>query len=368
MVFIIKLSVNGDIEETNIYSKKMENYTLEKFKTKINEDELEELHHWELEKKKILKLFGKNKGDKKDENIHKLPISEFEYNFYGDLYLCLLDNGKYNSLDIEIFENIYNALYLTIMDNEEENELSEEDTIFSDNSIIISDDEEDDFNIDNYGDVSSEEESEDELKKIAKKPKKKKIIKSKEVDNKDVLYNESEVLELKNPTRKKTLDILLSLIEEKEKYIDYFKDLERVIFNYTIESCVTKNIVPTWNNIFTTVYINKARSLYTNLNPDSYLKNKRLMIRLKKKEFTPQQLINMSYQELFPENWKELIDEKYRRDKVLYETKKEAMTDQFLCRRCKSRETCYYEVQTRSADEAMTIFITCLNCGNRWKN
>ena len=48
--------------------------------------------------------------------------------------------------------------------------------------------------------------------------------------------------------------------------------------------------------------------------------------------------------------------------------KKEAMTDQFECKRCKSRETAYYEVQTRSADEPMTIFITCLNCGNRWKN
>ena len=365
MVSIIKLSVNGDIEEINIYSKKMEIYTFEKFKTKINDD-FEELHHWDLEKKKVLKLFGRNKGDKKEENIHKLPISEFEYNFYGDLYICLLDNEKYVSLDIEIFENIYNALYLTIMDNEEENELSEEENIFSDG--IISDEEEEEFNIDNYGDVSSDEESEDESKKIVKKPKKKRIIKSKEVDNKDILYIESEVIELKNCKRQKTLEILLSLIEDKEKYLDYFKDLERVIFNYTIETSVKKNIVPSWNHIFTTIYINKVRSLYTNLNPNSYLKNKRLLLRLLKKEFTPEQLINMSYQELFPENWKELIDEKYRRNKVLYETKKEAMTDQFLCKRCKSRKTCYYEVQTRSADEAMTIFITCLNCGNRWKN
>ena len=76
----------------------------------------------------------------------------------------------------------------------------------------------------------------------------------------------------------------------------------------------------------------------------------------------------MTVQETFPEHWKHLIDEKYRKNKVLYETKKEAMTDQFKCRKCGSRETCYYEMQTRSADEPMTIFITCLNCGNRWKN
>ena len=43
------------------------------------------------------------------------------------------------------------------------------------------------------------------------------------------------------------------------------------------------------------------------------------------------------------------------------------MTDAFKCRKCGSRSTSYYEVQTRSADEPMTQFITCLNCGNRWK-
>lgn len=39
----------------------------------------------------------------------------------------------------------------------------------------------------------------------------------------------------------------------------------------------------------------------------------------------------------------------------------------FVCRRCKSKKTTYYEMQTRSADEPMTIFVTCLNCENRWR-
>jgi transcription elongation factor S-II len=367
MVFIIKLSINGDIEEVNIFTKAGENYDFENFKSKINNEEkdFEELYQWELEKKKVLKLFGKNNGEKKDENIHQLPISDIEYNYFGDLFLCLIDNEKYSSLDIEIFENIYNALYLNFMDNDEETDDEEEENIFSDDNIASEDEEE--LNIDNYGDnsESSENDSEDESKKPIKKTKKKKLIKTKEVDNKDIIYEEKEVTELKNITRIKTLEIFLSLLENKE---GYFRDLERNLFNYTINTCIEKNIVPSWNSIFTQVYINKARSLYTNLAPDSYVKNKRLLARLEKNEFTPEKLVNMSYQELFPENWKELIDEKYRRDKVLFESKKEAMTDQFQCKRCKGRETCYYEVQTRSADEPMTIFITCLNCGNRWKN
>ena len=56
-----------------------------------------------------------------------------------------------------------------------------------------------------------------------------------------------------------------------------------------------------------------------------------------------------------------------RKDKLKYELKPEAMTDVFKCRKCGSRSCSYYEIQTRSADEPMTQFINCLNCGNRWR-
>ena len=39
----------------------------------------------------------------------------------------------------------------------------------------------------------------------------------------------------------------------------------------------------------------------------------------------------------------------------------------FRCGRCKSYKTTYYQMQTRSADEPMTVFITCHACDNRWK-
>jgi len=40
---------------------------------------------------------------------------------------------------------------------------------------------------------------------------------------------------------------------------------------------------------------------------------------------------------------------------------------QFPCGKCKSLDTAYFQMQTRSADEPMTTFVTCRNCGNRWK-
>ena len=42
-------------------------------------------------------------------------------------------------------------------------------------------------------------------------------------------------------------------------------------------------------------------------------------------------------------------------------------TDQYQCGRCHKRLCTYYQLQTRSADEPMTTFVTCLNCGKRWK-
>lgn len=44
-----------------------------------------------------------------------------------------------------------------------------------------------------------------------------------------------------------------------------------------------------------------------------------------------------------------------------------AETDQFKCNRCQQRRCKYYQMQTRSADEPMTTFVTCVNCGNRWR-
>ncbi|KAF9412869.1 RNA polymerase II elongation factor [Podila epigama] len=45
----------------------------------------------------------------------------------------------------------------------------------------------------------------------------------------------------------------------------------------------------------------------------------------------------------------------------------QAETDMFKCGKCKGRKTRYYQMQTRSADEPMTTFVTCITCNNRWK-
>ena len=39
----------------------------------------------------------------------------------------------------------------------------------------------------------------------------------------------------------------------------------------------------------------------------------------------------------------------------------------YRCRNCGGKRTIQHEQQTRSADEPMTLFITCVDCKNTWK-
>ncbi|KAJ9539815.1 hypothetical protein OSB04_026321 [Centaurea solstitialis] len=59
------------------------------------------------------------------------------------------------------------------------------------------------------------------------------------------------------------------------------------------------------------------------------------------------------------------------KEKALFDCERagapKATTDQFKCGRCQKRKCTYYQLQTRSADEPMTTFVTCVNCDNHWK-
>ena len=46
---------------------------------------------------------------------------------------------------------------------------------------------------------------------------------------------------------------------------------------------------------------------------------------------------------------------------------KMAVSGMFQCGKCKNWKCTYTQAQTRSADEPMTTFVTCIVCNNRWK-
>jgi len=150
--------------------------------------------------------------------------------------------------------------------------------------------------------------------------------------------------------------------------ISLSRKIEKSIYNYIIRLSKEKNIKRSWSNpIFTNLYNTKVISMYYNMKEDSYIHNRSFMNRIKSNEIDAEEVGGLSVYDIYPDNWKELLNVKSKRDKVKYELKPEAMTNLFKCNKCQSRETSYYEVQTRSADEPMTQFITCLQCNNRWK-
>ncbi len=145
-------------------------------------------------------------------------------------------------------------------------------------------------------------------------------------------------------------------------------ELEQGIFIATLEEAVKKHIFAHWKNpLFTEIHHYRQYKLFSNLHPKSPVNNKRLLMRMKEGELKMMDLARLEDMELFPENWKRLQDQQLVREQKLLEGKAAAATDMFKCGRCGKRETTYYELQTRSADEPMTIFITCVNCGKKWK-
>ena len=153
---------------------------------------------------------------------------------------------------------------------------------------------------------------------------------------------------------------MFELIGEQNEKISI--NLEKAIFNYAIKEATQKKIIKKWENpYFKQLYIDRLRTIINNLkNPD-------ILQQLKSEEIKPNTLAFMTHQEMNPQRWSTLLQQKIKRDASKFNVNIEASTDMFTCKKCKSKKCTYYELQTRSIDEPMTKFIRCLVCDNRWR-
>jgi DNA-directed RNA polymerase subunit M/transcription elongation factor TFIIS len=145
-------------------------------------------------------------------------------------------------------------------------------------------------------------------------------------------------------------------------------DLERGIYNHSVQTATRRDVRCVWENPeFQTIYSIALRRTVTNLDATSYVGNTRLIERLRDGEFAPHDVAFMTYSDLYPEKWHDLQERAVKREAKMLSVDKSMATDMFKCSRCGKRECTYYEMQTRSADEPMTQFIRCLNCGKQWR-
>jgi len=149
-------------------------------------------------------------------------------------------------------------------------------------------------------------------------------------------------------------------INEKLNNEKHSSNLEKGIFNYALKEADQRKIVKKWDNKhFVQIYLDRLRSIYTNLNDN-------IIEQINSETIKAHVIAFMTHQELNPEKWTTLIEAKSKRDANKFENQFQAATDTFTCRKCKGNECTYYLMQCKSADEPMTCFVQC-KCGNRWK-
>ena len=141
-------------------------------------------------------------------------------------------------------------------------------------------------------------------------------------------------------------------------------NLEKGIFNETVKYCKEKSIELKWSNInFSKKYSQLTRKVLANI---TYTPNaSEVKQKILENVWSAETIASKTHEQLNPEYYAQIklkIMSKY-----INMNPEQEHDGFFTCGKCKSKKTTYTQAQTRSADEPMTTFVTCLNCDHRWK-
>jgi transcription elongation factor S-II len=159
----------------------------------------------------------------------------------------------------------------------------------------------------------------------------------------------------------------MSYIIEKVKREACADKLNKVVKNKKLSNEIEQHIYNVYHDK-PKQYMNKIVSLYINFDSKSYIGNKNFLKKLKKKEINVNDIALLTPQEIFPEHWKNIVERRKQNNDCLYSKRPESYSTIYTCGRCKNKKVSYVQIQTRSADEAMTVFYRCIVCRNTWKN
>ena len=116
-------------------------------------------------------------------------------------------------------------------------------------------------------------------------------------------------------------------------------------------------------------YIQRGKSLVSNIQDP---KNEEFKIKILDGTFPPSKLISMDVSEMLNQDMKKEMAKVEQegldaRRSDWNEKHIKVSEGVYKCFKCGERRCTTNQIQMRSADEPMTIFVTCANCGNTWK-
>lgn len=349
-------------------------------------------------KQLYLSLFGLSEGTDELQNQHQIPPPHDSTLLYGDVVLVASKDPKSFETSVlfkpEQYEEFYTKMYDGGYDSEEGAAEEEEDL-----EGAVVEEEEKEFGEEEEVEEEEEEEEEEEAEEgggeeeegaVAPKTKPAAISKKKRAaakpasslngtgsayPNPPILSEEEQlqeeiggVLTDELVSMRKKIVCALGATFSKHLDADTILQLERAIYNGAIRQAKQRHVVRSWTfPLFVHMYRMRAQAVVSNFHPESYVGNTELFEGFQRGEHSIDSIASMNSYELFPSHWRSMFEAQQIREKKQLEGNKDRATDQFTCTRCWKKQCTYYEMQTRSADEPMTIFITCLNCGKKWR-
>lgn len=340
-------------------------------------------------KSQYLYLFGYTAGKAGTENKHELPPPYDSTVCFGDIILLATKDSKSWTTPVPLKMSDYETFYTRAFggfeelnsdeeDEEEDVEVEEAEEAEPEEEVEVDDEESEEVN----EIVECEEEPEVVVPFVKKRGKRAApapvtggaaqvystylyVAPGEELNQEDfdAPYDTSKL----NPERTKNIRALKLLFTNhlSDKEVD---ELERCIYNMAIRTAMRRHIGRTWAyNPFVEMYFMEAKHISANLHPGAYVQNTELFAKYKAGEVSFKEISEMDSYQLFEDRWKDSFLQQQIREKRQLEGNMSMATDRFLCKRCGKRQCTYYELQTRSADEPMTVFITCLNCGKHWR-
>jgi DNA-directed RNA polymerase subunit M/transcription elongation factor TFIIS len=283
-----------------------------------------------------LSIFTRISDDEEDVNQHVLPQPFDEDMYTGPILILATESetqddyektaSEYVNLKSDDYESLYTEWSFQVEDMDDDIPINIDEEPDEEQEIILSDDEEE-----------------------------------------EIVRPIQPIIIVPPVTKSKNIFVDCAI---REKVIENFKEhlsaelsksLEEAMLTHISNQCLQMNITVDWNNrIFWNAYRNRAIVLYENLQPiwSSKIISGETEIKI---------YAEMNQVDMCPSRWKETMEKIIELERNMYN--QETHASLFLhCSRCKKKSKCtYYQMQTRSADEPMTTFVTCLECDKQWR-